>query len=150
MAAEETQHSPKCQLATRGQRFAAALFDVLIFAALGGVAALVVPRIAGHSAILCATSLTIIASVFVVSTNLWLLANHGATIGKRLVGIRTTRCDGSRASIWRLVLLRGLPLWAVALMPYINLLVPASLLLIFRADRRCLHDYLADTIVVKA
>ena len=141
--------NPYADLATRRQRLAANLLDAGIVAAIALPAVLGVPMLHGPGALL-ASSLLVIASVFAASTNLWLLASHGATIGKHLMRIRTLRSDGRRASIWRLVFLRGLPLWAVTLMPYLNLLVPASLLLIFSAERRCLHDYLADTIVVKA
>ena len=141
--------NPYADLATRRQRLAASLVDAGIVAAIALPAVLMVPMLHGPG-VLVASSLLIIASVFVASTNLWLLASYGATIGKRLMRIRTLRSNGSRASIWRLVFLRGLPLWIVALLPYVNLLVPVSLLLIFGDARRCFHDYVADTIVVKA
>jgi uncharacterized RDD family membrane protein YckC len=141
--------NPYAELATRRQRLAANALDAFILALIILPAAFVVPAIDGFG-VLVASSMLVLASVFVASTNLWLLASHGATIGKHVMRIRATRCDGSRASIWRLVFLRGLPLGLLALLPYLNLLVPASLLLIFRDERRCLHDYLADTIVIKA
>jgi uncharacterized RDD family membrane protein YckC len=141
--------NPYAELATRRERLAANALDAFIFALIALPALFVVPAIEGVG-VLVASSVLAVASVFIASTNLWLLASHGATIGKHVMRIRATRSDGSRASIWRLVLLRALPLWLLGLLPYVNLLVPASLLLIFREERRCLHDYLADTIVIKA
>ena len=62
------------------------------------------------------------------------------------------RSDGSEAELWRLIFLRGLPQWLVSglgnLLPIINLLTLADVLFIFGKPRRCLHDYIADTIVV--
>jgi uncharacterized RDD family membrane protein YckC len=141
--------NPYAELATRRQRLAANALDALSAAAVGAPALLFVPALDG-SALVAASCFLAALGATLACANLWLLAHRGATIGKYLVRIRTTRTDGRRASIWRLVFLRGAPLALAALLPYANLLVPASLLLIFRAERRCLHDYLADTIVVKA
>jgi uncharacterized RDD family membrane protein YckC len=82
--------------------------------------------------------------------DLWWLHRYGQTIGKRMLGIRIVRCDGTHAPLWRIVCLRdglmtaleGIPL----LGPFIGL---TDSLVIFRADRRCLHDMIADTKVVR-
>lgn len=80
-----------------------------------------------------------------------LLVREGQTWGKRFRGLRIVRPDGSRASAGRVLGLRygvgflissipGLgPLWGLV-----------DSLCIFRASRRCLHDNIADTIVVNA
>lgn len=81
----------------------------------------------------------------------YLLANRGQTIGKLALGIRIVRSDGSRASLGRLLGLRygiGAALMAIPAIGQIFGLV--NVLLIFRQSRRCLHDNIADTIVVKA
>ena len=85
-----------------------------------------------------------------------LLVRSGQTIGKKAFGLRILASDGERPDPWRLVLLRSLvPLFfnVLSLMP---LLIPLSLafslldsLLIFGRERRCLHDYMAGTIVVE-
>lgn len=92
----------------------------------------------------------------ILVANIVLLVRHGQTIGKRLLGIRIVRTDGSRAGFWRIVLLRmmvpgfiqrllqaGHPALAV-------MFALGNVLMIFREDRRCLHDHIADTIVVTA
>lgn len=80
-----------------------------------------------------------------------LLYRHGQTVGKKIVGIRIVRPDGGRASFPRLLFLRyfvpGL-LGAVPIVGFIFTIV--DVLFIFAEDRRCLHDKIADTIVVNA
>jgi uncharacterized RDD family membrane protein YckC len=80
-----------------------------------------------------------------------LVARHGQTIGKRLIGIRVVRSNGEKASFWRIFLLRNVVNAIPGLIPivsYIYGLVDA--LFIFGESRQCLHDKIADTIVVKA
>lgn len=80
-----------------------------------------------------------------------LLYRHGQTVGKKIVGIRIVRPDGGRASFPRLLFLRyGVPglIGAIPLVGSIFSLV--NVLFIFAEDRRCLHDRIADTIVVDA
>lgn len=76
---------------------------------------------------------------------------YGQTFGKRVMGIRVVRGDGSRVSFGRFVLLRWLPLAIANVVPVIgfvcSLLDP---LLIFRRSCKCLHDDIADTQVVTA
>ena len=53
--------------------------------------------------------------------------------------------------LWRLLALRYLPLQAVGQIPILGVVVGLlNPLLIFRADRRCLHDHIAGTKVVLA
>ncbi len=81
----------------------------------------------------------------------WFVATRGQTVGKLLVGLRMVRSDGSRLSLGRWLGLRMIPVVLVGQIPVIgNILVTLDALFIFRSDRRCLHDHLADTIVVKA
>lgn len=85
--------------------------------------------------------------------NAVLLIRRGQTIGKLLVGTRIVRTDGSRAGAARLIGLRyGIGSLLTAHPVYWLVLAYAALdsLLIFRASRKCLHDTIADTIVVRA
>ncbi|MDP1588291.1 MAG: RDD family protein [Prosthecobacter sp.] len=85
-----------------------------------------------------------------VITNIILLTVRGQTLGKLLLGIQVVRsADDSRAGFLRAVLLRSLLLIFVLFLPHVGpFLLIADVLLIFRADRRCLHDFIADTRVV--
>jgi uncharacterized RDD family membrane protein YckC len=73
-------------------------------------------------------------------------ASWGQSIGKRLVGIRVMRLDGSEIELWRLILLRNVVLHVVGQLCGLIGLIDA--LWIFGDQQRCLHDYLADSIVV--
>ena len=78
------------------------------------------------------------------------LARYGQTWGKRLLGIRVADRDGGKPSLATLVLRRALPIDIASCLPLAGQVVPlANILLIFRRDRRCGHDHLAGTWVVK-
>lgn len=81
----------------------------------------------------------------------FLLVTRGQTIAKMLLGLRIVRRDGSKVGAARMLGLRyGIGL-VVGVLPFIGFIyVLIDSLLIFRDSRQCLHDQIADTIVVKA
>ncbi|HEX5057027.1 MAG TPA: DUF3806 domain-containing protein [Gammaproteobacteria bacterium] len=97
------------------------------------------------------------AALFLQSVVIFLLLNgnllhkHGQTIGKRVMGIAITDTEGRVVDVWHVIALRYGVFWALGLVPFIGRLVCGSIdpLCIFRKDRRCLHDHLAGTIVIK-
>jgi uncharacterized RDD family membrane protein YckC len=84
-----------------------------------------------------------------------LVQRNAQTIGKKLVGIKVARKDGSRASLARIFWLRNV---VNSLVGIVLLIVPfvggfyslIDALMIFGEQRRCCHDYIADTIVIRA
>ena len=83
----------------------------------------------------------------------YLLATRGQTIGKRLCGIRIVRTDGRPAGLWRILFLRFFPIVLLSALPVhllSNIFTWLDCLLIFRRSHQCLHDQIADTVVVKA
>lgn len=73
----------------------------------------------------------------------------GQTWGKRALGIRIVDANGRMPEFWRMVALRYLPFDAVSSIPVIGWLITViDSPMIFREDRRCLHDMVADTRVV--
>jgi uncharacterized RDD family membrane protein YckC len=80
----------------------------------------------------------------------YFLKTKGQTVGKKLAGIRIAALDGSIPDFATVVLRRYLPISIVAQIPavgpYLTLL---DVLFIFRGDRRCIHDLIAGTKVVK-
>jgi uncharacterized RDD family membrane protein YckC len=151
--------------ASRGARFGAAFLDgiiamvivygpLLIFGGLStlqAVAATGSSRFAVYGNIANATGggIVIAALVALLVINLYLLHKSGQSIGKKLVGIHITRTDGSKASLARIVFVRDLPFIILGVIPFIQLVAWfVDPLFIFGEGRRCLHDLLADTIVV--
>jgi uncharacterized RDD family membrane protein YckC len=156
------------RLASRGSRLGAKILDgviatVLIYVPLftiGGLSTSQVVANGGranplwiysyywHSTAFWPTSLGILA---LFAVNLYLLHRFGQTIGKKLVGVRIVRTDGSRAGLARIIFMRSLPFWVAAAIPLIGALISlADPLFIFSESRRCLHDRVAGTIVLKA
>jgi uncharacterized RDD family membrane protein YckC len=79
----------------------------------------------------------------------WSLHAFGGTLGKKLLGLRIVRTDGSRAGFVRLFFGRGAVAVLPPIIPFLGaLFVLLDVLLIFRESRQCLHDQIADTLVI--
>lgn len=91
---------------------------------------------------------------------IYLLTSRGQSLGKILLGVRVVRADdGEKPGFLRGWLLRELPSGAIQgllqLVPVVGFFlrfafVTTNYLMIFREDRRCLHDFIAGTRVVRA
>jgi|SRR5688572_9369088 len=75
------------------------------------------------------------------------LARTGQSLGKKMVGIKVVRSDGSPATVGRIVWLRNILNGVIATIPAYGII---DSLFIFSESRQCLHDRIADTIVIKA
>ncbi len=86
------------------------------------------------------------------AVQLTLLSTLGQSVGKRLLRIRIVRFhDGSRAGFVHAFLLRSLLRELIGMVPWLGqVFLIVDIFYIFRADRRCLHDLIAGTVVVKA
>lgn len=145
------------ELADRGTRLAAAIVDGLLFAAIGVLAAILIPAMAGDGQNVNELAMGLVGLVVVLGVlallvvNLLLLHRYGQTIAKRWLKIRVLRSSGERVELWRFIVLRWLPVSLLGAIPVIGYVVSlVDALMIFRSDYRCLHDLIADTIVVKA
>jgi uncharacterized RDD family membrane protein YckC len=81
-----------------------------------------------------------------------MLSTRGQTIGKRLLGIRVVRHpDCSQAGFVHGWLLRNFVPGIIRALPWVGLIFfVVDACFIFRDDRRCIHDFIAGTQVVKA
>jgi uncharacterized RDD family membrane protein YckC len=80
-----------------------------------------------------------------------LVHRNGQTIGKKLLGIKDVRADGSRATLGRIFWLRYFVNTLLTVIPVVGgLYALVDMLMIFGPAKRCCHDYIADTIVVRA
>jgi uncharacterized RDD family membrane protein YckC len=78
------------------------------------------------------------------------IATDGTTIGKRKMGIWIVRDDGTRAGAWRALVVRQ---WFLAIPRTLlgglgTALVLLDLAMVLGERRKCLHDWLAGTVVV--
>lgn len=144
-------------LASRIERFGATLVDMLL---------LLVPTFGGFMLTLTvakAFGSNTGGSVVMVLSAVGLLALlgyqlHGAvetgqTVGKRMLGIRLVRTDGNPVSLGRILLRNLIPIalevLGLGLFTLFGLFSVVDGLFIFGKQRRCIHDWLADTKVVK-
>jgi uncharacterized RDD family membrane protein YckC len=86
-----------------------------------------------------------------IVVNIVLLVRDGQTLAKRWFGLRVVRPDGARCGAARLLGLRYVIPTIISVIPCVgHLFSLIDPLMIFGDDRRCLHDRMADTIVVQA
>ena len=142
-------------LAGRGVRLVAVLLDAVFAGVAFWILSLVTPLnwspAPGVNMVRFLAINGLVGFIIFVVLHGYLLATRGQTIGKALLKVRIVRSDGSRASLMRIIGLRFLPTTVISLIPLIGgLYAVVDCLLIFRESRRCLHDNIADTIVVRA
>jgi uncharacterized RDD family membrane protein YckC len=166
----DVQVEGEAEPAGRGVRFGAYLLDALIaavftyvpFFALGGASLFSQAMQAQQADPTDPTAAFAIYSglpglglfigfiAWIAVTLKFVLANR-QTIAKKLLGIKVTRSDGSQIGIGRLFWLRNFVPGIIAVVPFVGILfVLVDALMIFGATRQCLHDRIADSIVVRA
>jgi len=79
----------------------------------------------------------------------YLLQSYGQTIGKRILGLAIVTLDGQKPEFWNLLVTRYFSQMAMGMIPSLGFwLRLLDVCMIFRNDRRCLHDHLARTRVI--
>jgi len=80
----------------------------------------------------------------------YLLHMNGQTIGKKLIGIKIVSTSYNNISAVNILGKRYLPISIVSIIPVIGQILPLiDILFIFRANRKCIHDLIAGTCVIK-
>ena len=109
--------------------------------------------------VMLGAGLMLVMALALLVLQVWMITVRGQTVGKRILGIRVVKLDGSPAGFVNGWLMRELLITAIgiacSIIPFIGpvLLRPAFHIvdwcLIFRDDQKCLHDQIATTKVVK-
>ena len=143
-------------LAGRGRRLAATLIDMVLVPAVA-ILLMLVTGVLEHAADWSEHGMPFVRMILLglasyVLLNLYLLRARGQTVGKALLGIAVVRAGtGERAALWRLFV-RGLffpTLYLIVAVPFIALVPLIDQGLIFRKDRRTVHDWASGTAVVR-
>jgi len=146
------------ELAGRGIRLLAVILDGIIFGAMvytpliftGLFAGLMSAR-AGHAVapqfVGVAGFIACIGAIAWIWLTVLFVARNGQSIAKKLLSIKVVRRDGSKASLGRIFWLRNVVNAFLSIIPLYGLI---DVLFIFNDERQCIHDKIADTIVVKA
>src|SRR5262249_44460352 len=144
--------------ADRGTRLGATLLDGVIFAGMVYVplivGAVIVPAAAGATggdavppAFAGAGLITVARPLAWCWFTIKYVRENGQSIAKRMLGIKVVRSDGTSITLGRIFWMRNFLNALISIVPFYGLL---DALFIFGESRQCLHDKLADTIVVKA
>lgn len=143
-------------LADRGTRLGALILDSIIFMAMVYLPLLLTIGMAARRRngsdmagavgiagfVLAAAGLVAWSWLTIVYVN-----RNGQSIAKKLTGIKVVRSDGSPAALGRIFWLRNILNGVLGIIPLYALI---DSLFIFAESRQCLHDKIADTIVVRA
>jgi len=142
------QRAPdEAELAGRGRRLASAIIDAIIMFFGGWTDYQAAATTGSYMLTLGSTAFGFVVYLLV---NGYFLAKDGQSIGKKLLGTKIVRTDGSKADFVRIVTRRLLPVQALNLIPMVGpLLSVVDALFIFRASKKCIHDDIADTVVIR-
>ena len=146
------------EAAGRGTRLVGVILDGIIAGALvyvplavgvatSGRPLMVNAHFNGHAIAGAGMWLAMLGFVAWVWLTILFVSRNGQSIGKKLLGIKVVRSDGSKASLGRIFWLRNVVNTLLGLLPMYGLV---DALLIFGEARQCVHDKIADTIVIKA
>jgi uncharacterized RDD family membrane protein YckC len=143
--------------ADRLVRLAAAILDGIIFGCMVYLPAVVVlagagafedpPTETNDMLVAFGGFLALVGGIAWIWLTILFVARNGQTIAKKMLGIKVVRPDGSPASLGRIFWLRNVVNGLLGIVPLYGLI---DILFIFGAQQQCLHDKIADTIVVKA
>ena len=142
--------------AGRGTRLGAQILDGVIVGVMVYVPMLIGAALSGSTDFETLRFGALPLAAFLVGTAgfiVWLyvtivnVSRNGQTIAKKLLNIKVVRADGSRASLGRIFWLRNVLNTLISIIPLYGIIDP---LFIFSESRQCLHDKIADTIVVNA
>lgn len=148
-------NDPQDLLAGRGQRLAAAMIDGVISLVF------VVPLMfligtfdytaqGQEPPFQLTLYATIFAFVVFAAVHFVLLKKYGQTVGKWLLKIRIADMNGGKPDVATILFKRYLPVSAVGLIPVAGQFLPlVDVAFIFRKDRRCVHDHIAGTQVLR-
>jgi len=143
-AVQDVVESDGQELAGRGTRLLAMILDSIIL-----VAMVYLPLMIGTalSRVIPFDLLVVAGLVGWIWLTVMFVSRNGQSIGKKITGIKVVRSDGSRASVGRIIVLRNVLNSLLGIIPLYGLV---DALMIFGDKRQCVHDKIADTIVIKA
>jgi uncharacterized RDD family membrane protein YckC len=141
-------------LAERSSRLGAAIVDSVIFMVMVyvpmGIGAVITAGVDSNNAagpVLLLVGLTLAGFIGWGWLTLRQMKATGQSLAKKHFKIKVVLSDGSPASLGTLIWKRNVLTWLLSLLPLYSLI---EVLFIFGEKRQCLHDRIANTIVVEA
>ncbi len=112
------------------------------------------PRPRGDDEVLSMIGPLVLVGIGVLAITIvnWvMISQSGQSIGKKIVGTRIVRLDGTLPGFGFGVAMRNWVPGFISNIPYLGFVFAiANILFIFGNERRCIHDYIAGTRVVEA
>ena len=143
------------ELASRWSRLGGAIIDAVIGMAVGFPIMYLTgaweKAMAGSLPILDTIILGVYGFVMFALLHGYFLKNQGQTIGKKLVGIKIVSVDTKKIlTLNKVLAYRYLPVSVVTNIPVVGqFLALVDIFFIFGKNRRCVHDFIAGTRVIK-
>lgn len=135
---------PGIELASLGSRLAAKLIDAVLIVLAGATSILGISLDEnGYSGLVVMG----VAFLALLIAQIYLLTKEGQTVGKKLLQIQIVNYeDNTNGGFVPNVLMRSFVNYLLGMLPLYSLI---DILFIFSSDRRCIHDRLAGTKVIK-
>ncbi len=148
IAQREAQSQP--ELASRGERFAGAVIDMVIaFMSLIPLVLIAGDRMQQDPLKGMLIGLGWSVAVMIVVHG-YTLINYSQSIGKYFLNIRIEDMEGNRSTFTNILAARFMPITVLTMIPLIGFVIYlVDIFLIFRTDKRCLHDLIAGTRVCR-
>jgi uncharacterized RDD family membrane protein YckC len=140
------------QPAERGARLAAAIIDTVVLLPIYALIFFGALATEGENITFGFIALmAIMLGLGVAGVQIYLLCTAGQTIGKKLLGIKIIKqSTGKNGGFVTNVLLRAIVNGLITSIPFVgSIYALVDVLFIFAEDRRCIHDHLAGTVVVR-
>lgn len=141
-------------LAGPGSRLGAAIVDSLIFSAMvyipmlvGGLAVGAGSDDGNPAFVVVGLGLGFVGFVVWTWLTLKQMKETGQSLAKKYFNIKVVHTDGSQVALSTLILKRNVLTWLLSIIPLYGII---DVLFIFSEQRQCLHDKMADTLVVLA
>jgi len=143
-------------LALRSQRFAAAMIDILV--TLVPINLIIfftfhindIIKTQLEYGFYFAFGMLLLIQMIFFMMNGWLLYKYGQTIGKAILKIKIIDQNKKLPDLMTSYVIRYLFLSIMPLIPLFGILIMMiDFMLIFQKDRKCIHDHLAGTSVIK-
>ena len=152
----EVESALESELAGRWARLGGAMIDGIIL--LVAVFAVIIPTgyweraMADELTMMDNATMFVLYMAFYLLINGYTLATRGQSVGKIVARTRiVSYTDGRLLPLWKIFVVRYLSVSLLGAIPVIGfILTLVNILLIFGNEKRCGHDYIAGTRVVKA
>lgn len=141
------------ELAGRGARLLAVIIDSIMFFVFAFVVGFVLALTVGEDVVTSQSDLALGSFILVIycGLNTILLVKKGQTLGKMILKIKIVNPNTSQVpGFVDIILKRYVAFMILSILPLVSLATIIDPFMIFRESRKCWHDDLANTIVVKA